>query len=176
MVRSEIDLPANVSLDVVRKMDPFQTSSLVRKNGDGTPDKSECYKYIKIAILGIVQFFGTQLTEYQLLELSKVLYQKFWYWRLLDWKIFKERVCGLTFGKDQGKIYGFVNPGHIMEWANNYDADWTGSATMETEHEHDLLKKTDEKERDLMAEIEREKEEKIHAMAVEEFKQSVTKP
>lgn len=173
MVRSEIELPANTSLDVIRKADPFQTSSLVRKNADGTTDKSECYQYIKIAILGIAQFFGSQFSDYQLSEVSKILYSKFFYWRLLDWKNFKERVCGLSYGKDNGKIFGFVNTGHIMEWANAYDQDWTLSVESESENEHDKLKKIGETERSLAIEVKEKLEEKIHQSAISEFKKRV---
>lgn len=142
---------------------------------NGVADKSECYKFIQVAIVGITQFFGSHLTDYQLLEVSKILYQKFWYWRLLDWKNFKERVCGLSYGKDHGKVYSFVNTAHILEWANAYDADWTGSAESETQHDHDQLKKVSEQERSLSIEIEAGKEADFHNKQVQDFKEKTLK-
>jgi hypothetical protein len=174
MVRSSIDLPANVSLAVIREMDPHQTSSLVRKVG-GTVDKSECYKYIQISIVGISQFFGVHFSDYQLLEISKILYQKFWYWRLLDWKNFKEKVCGLSYGKEHGKIFGFVNSGHIMEWANAYDAEWTGSAESETFSNHDKFKKAGEGQELVDHEEDRKKEESFHKFR-ENYERTKPKP
>lgn len=126
-------------------------------------------------MLGIIQFFGSQLTDYQLLEVSKILYQKFWYWRLLDWKNFKERVCGLSYGKDHGKVYSFVNTAHILEWANAYDVDWSLSAESESVHQHDQLKKVSEQERSIAIEIEAGKEADFHNKQVQDFKEKTLK-
>jgi hypothetical protein len=134
---SKISIPAGLDLARIRELDPHQVSVLAVRNKDGSVDKSECYKFIKVALIRTADFFGTTFTDQQLIDMSVLLYAKFWYWRLLDWKNFRDKVCGLEFGK----LYGQMSPGQFMDWANYYDAGWTASAESASFSQHDSLVK-----------------------------------
>lgn len=165
----EVEIPAGTHPAVIREMDSRATSSLVKRDSSGKFDKSECYKYIKLALIYIADFFGGKFTDMQLVEMSKVMYAKFYYWRLLDWLNFKQKVCGL----DYGKVYGQITPGQIIEFANQYNDDWVTSAEIEYSHTHDLIRKDDEKERSLEAVIREKSEAAIHRSAVDSFRERV---
>ena len=164
----DVEIPAGTSPATIRELDTRQTSSLVSNDG-GKVDKTECYKLIKLAIIDIAEFFGGKFSDVQLAEMSKILYNKFYYWRLLDWANFKNNVCGLSYGK----VYGQISAGQVIEFANIYDTNWLASAESESGHEHDRIKKETEKERNFEQLVKEKAEARIHESAVEHFKNSV---
>jgi len=160
----------NKSVAEIRKLQGMPISSLVIKTENGV-DKTECHKFIKLVIVWMCQFFGVSWNDLQIKESSKQLYENYYYWTEYDWRHFMNRCISGYFGKQ----YGAFSPQILMEFASIHNQEWMDESEGQSFHEADQIKKLDEKDRDLMKEIETKTEERIHNSAIEEFKKNVNK-
>ncbi len=158
------------TLEQVRKIGGKPLSSFVVKTETGA-DKSAAHHFVKLCILWLCEFFGTTWNDLQIREAAKQLYENYYFWTGADWKLFINRCASGYYGK----VFGSFSPAVMMDYAAQYNSEWMELSAGTSLHDSDLIKKTDEKERDYMAEIERRKEERIHRSAVEEFKSAMMK-
>lgn len=116
---SEIDVPDQSDLVKVYKAATGQLSQLVKNNGDWV-DKSKAYQYLQIMFTFINQFFGVTWHDNQIREVSRQFYSQYWYWHLLDLKVFSSRIVSAQYTSN--KNYA---PAILMEFALQYDHERT---------------------------------------------------
>lgn len=131
-------------MSAIRKYETAPLCALMKSDGEHR-DKSECYRLVKIVILAINQFFGVTWVDYQLTEVAKEFYTKYWYWSQLDLKNFMHRCRSLYWGKS----YGIYAPITLMQWAAHYDDEWVEASISETLNEHHRLKRDSDREHDV---------------------------
>lgn len=116
---SKIDVPDQSDLVKVYKAATGQLSQLVKNNGDWV-DKSKAYQYLQIMFTFINQFFGVTWHDNQIREVSRQFYSQYWYWHLLDLKVFSSRIVSAQYTSN--KNYA---PAILMEFALQYDHERT---------------------------------------------------
>ncbi len=145
-------------------------SSLVKKTEAGV-DKTECHKFIKLCVSYLVEFTGTNWTDFQIIEASKQLYENYYFWTQFDWKHFISRVISGYYGK----IYGALSPAILMEFAALHSEEWMQCSEGLMAHEIDLIKKSEDKIVDFTELITHQKENRIHQSALSDFKNKMLK-
>lgn len=116
-VVSEIEVKDSSDLVKIYKAGSGQLSQLVKNNGEMI-DKSSAYQYLKIMFTFINQFFGITWHDQQLTEVSKMFYAQYWYWHLLDLKVFSQRIVSAQYTSNKN-----YSPAILMEFALKYDTE-----------------------------------------------------
>ena len=111
----------------IRLLNGKPISSLV-KNGD----KSEVEAFLKMHLITINAFFGSQFTDIQISISGKLLYSQYYYWSNNDWEHFSQRLmCG-----EYGKLFGAFSPAQLMEAAQKHDEQWMEVSMDKSIHAH----------------------------------------
>ncbi len=129
---SNLDLKTDCSLLDIRKMGTPPISALVK---DG--NKNECYQLIKIMIGFLNQYIGTAWSDFQLTEVAKEFYAKYYYWTQADLKNFIRKARSMEFEKILSANQ--FTPIIFMQWAAQYDFDWTETSIEMSRLEHEKL-------------------------------------
>lgn len=108
-------------------------------------DKTDAFRFFKVMISLINEFFGVTWTDYQMIEVSKELYTNYYHWRIADAKNFVSRCRRLHYGK----IYGTLTPAILMEWAGQYNDEWLSASEQISLAEHDRAKHQDDRLREV---------------------------
>lgn len=134
----EMELSSDATVETIRKTNVTPPiSALVKKTETGLTDKTECFKFIQGMIAIMNQYFGITWSDFQLIEISKELYSRYFYWTLSDWKLFSKKVKGLDYVSDKG-MFGMFSPDKLMFWASQYDESWVSCSLMLQQHSHDV--------------------------------------
>lgn len=172
---SEIDVPDQSDLVKVYKAATGQLSQLVKNNGDWV-DKSKAYQYLQIMFTFINQFFGVTWHDNQIREVSRQFYSQYWYWHLLDLKVFSSRIVSAQYTSN--KNYA---PAILMEFALQYDHERTQKIVDDNDVTHGNFKHDAERSYELtvndMNKIQDKKNEKDRIqrmqMIIESQKQKI---
>ena len=134
---SEIDIPSDASLAEIRKLNTPPLSALVKKqDGLSKSDKSECYKFLELSIIGLNEYFGVTWSDGQVSESSKEFYSAFFYWTIADIKNFLKRCKRSVYGIPFGSAY---SPAVFIKWATDYDKEWSEASQRIAEGSHNTI-------------------------------------
>lgn len=118
------------------------------------------------------EFFGVSWSDLQIQESAKQLYENYYFWTEYDWRHFMNRVISGYYGK----VYGAFAPAALMEFALSHNKEWMEVGEYLNEHQQDVLRKTNEIERQSEQKQIAETEDRIHQSAIEAFKKTIIKP
>ena len=127
-------MPDTSDLVKVYKCGTGQISQLVKNNGD-LVDKTGAYSYLKIMFVLLNKFFGTKWDDDQLRQIAEIFYSQYWYWHLLDLKVFSTRIMSGQYTSN--KNYA---PVILMEYALAYDNERVRKIVEDNDVAHASLK------------------------------------
>lgn len=115
----DIELKSDASISDIRRFETPPISALIREG-----DKTECYKLINAMIVLLNQYYGITWSDFQLKEVSKEFYSKYFYWHQLDLKKFFSMCKAMEFEKLLS--VNQFSPMMFLSWAAAYDQKWMG--------------------------------------------------
>lgn len=118
------------SIADIRKFETPPISALVKNK-----DKSECYQLIKLFIVQVNQFLGIAWNDFQMVEVAKEFYSRYFYWHQLDLKKFFQMCKHMEF--ERLLSVNQFSPMMLMSWAAIYDEKWIQVSEEIRDQEHD---------------------------------------
>lgn len=124
---------------------------------------------IEVAVALLADFFGREFSEIQIKETARLIYDN-WYWfDVVEFKIALDRIKTQHYEK----CFGHLSPAYIMDVFQKVAAESLNARDNDSFNDYDRVKKEDENDRSLYQIANQKQEERIHASAVEEFKKKL---
>lgn len=158
-----------MALSEARGLNMPPLSALAKEGG-----KEECYKFIKVIIIYMNQFYAATWNDLQIKECANILYEKYYYWLISDWYLFRNRCMSGRYNNNRNtKIYGTFSPSVLIQWAEIYDSEWISYSAEISINEHKLIidaAKTNESNGVQMPDFVKDKIKEIEAKRIEQNK------
>ncbi len=85
----------------------------------GTGSREAGITAFEFTILELLEYFHIEWSEYQIREVSEVLFGEYYYWSIAELKHFIMKVKAGNYGK----IYGKLAPGNVVQYAGEYNSE-----------------------------------------------------
>lgn len=131
-ILSSIELRGDCTLSDIRKHGTPPISALVK---DG--NKAECYKLIKTMTIALNQYIGISWSDFQVTEVAKEFYSKYFYFTQLDLMNFFRKCRNMEFEKILSANQ--FTPLIFMQWAAQYDYEWLNESVNQSYGVHKEL-------------------------------------
>lgn len=124
---------------------------------------------IELAVALLADFFGKEFTELQIREISRLIYDNFFWLDVVEFKIAIDRVKTQHYEK----CYGHITPAYIMDVFQHVSAESLNARDNDSFNDYDRIRKEEENQRDFQKAIDQSRNDKIHQSAVSEFKEKI---
>ena len=101
-----------------------------------TGSRFESELLISLTVQEIVFFFGATWSDKQLINAAKMLYENYYKFSAADWILFAKMCMSARFGK----VYGVFSPSVLMDWAADFEKDWTQEAIRSSMSSHEEIR------------------------------------